>query len=277
MLDYDREAPVYDATRGGDARARAAEAAIEPLLPADTVTIIDVACGTGIVTRRFARPGRRVAGVDLSAGMLSVAAGSLGGRVLIGDARRMPLADGSADAVLMVWLLHMLGPEDCAETLAEAARLLRPGGVLITTVDKNAADFAVASDVSSLLKEVADAAVPGRPDAAEQVVSQAGKAGLVVDGEGEFVGVGQGRSPRAWSRALDRRGYAWMAATDPDVTTELSRRLLRLPDPDVPRPDPRYRLLRFAKPADPDSRRGGGRAAVGSVVIDFLAEGTVRT
>ena len=58
MLDYDREAAHYDATRGGDARADAAADAIQTLLSAGgTVRIADVGCGTGIVTVRLLRPG----------------------------------------------------------------------------------------------------------------------------------------------------------------------------------------------------------------------------
>jgi len=58
VLDYDREAAHYDATRGGDARADAAADAIQTLLPAGgTVRIADVGCGTGIVTVRLLRPG----------------------------------------------------------------------------------------------------------------------------------------------------------------------------------------------------------------------------
>ena len=65
MLDYDREAARYDATRGGDARADAAAGAIETLLPAPArgvARIADVGCGTGIVTVRLLRPGRLVLG-----------------------------------------------------------------------------------------------------------------------------------------------------------------------------------------------------------------------
>jgi 2-polyprenyl-3-methyl-5-hydroxy-6-metoxy-1,4-benzoquinol methylase len=74
MLDYDREAAHYDATRGGDARAEAAAGAIERLLTqvpvgqaAGLVRIADLACGTGIVTVRLAGPGRHVIGMAGSA------------------------------------------------------------------------------------------------------------------------------------------------------------------------------------------------------------------
>ena len=88
MLDYDREAARYDATRGGDARAQAAADAIETLLTgmgAARARIVDVGCGTGIVTVRLARPGRSVAGVERSGGMAAVAATRLPGQITLGD------------------------------------------------------------------------------------------------------------------------------------------------------------------------------------------------
>ena len=108
MLDYDREAAHYDATRGGDARADAAADAIETLLPEGSVRIADVGCGTGIVTVRLVRPGRSVIGIDRSPGMAAVAASRLPGRITLGCVTRIPLASGSVDVVTMVWLLHLL-------------------------------------------------------------------------------------------------------------------------------------------------------------------------
>ncbi|MGW6707080.1 class I SAM-dependent methyltransferase, partial [Streptomyces sp. NPDC054956] len=75
MLDYDAEAGAYDATRGGVPRAEAAAAAVLGLLPAGTGTLLDLGCGTGIVTTRIAaaRPGLRVLGADASYGMAAMA------------------------------------------------------------------------------------------------------------------------------------------------------------------------------------------------------------
>ncbi|MBA8795252.1 ubiquinone/menaquinone biosynthesis C-methylase UbiE [Friedmanniella endophytica] len=139
MLDYDREATRYDATRGGEPRADAAAAAYAALLAdAPAGPVLDLGCGTGLVTRALARAtGRTVLGLDASAGMLGLAAARLPGRVLRGDGARLPARDGSLAAVTAVWLLHLLPAPTVAAVVAEAARVLAPGGLLVTTVDKN--------------------------------------------------------------------------------------------------------------------------------------------
>ncbi|MEV0378733.1 class I SAM-dependent methyltransferase [Nonomuraea sp. NPDC050643] len=174
MLDYDLEAERYDETRGGLARATAAAEAVRALIPGGT--LLDVACGTGLVTRELAGRGLRVLGVDASAGMARVAAGRI--RVALGDSRRLPVRDGSVDAVTTIWLLHLL--DDARPVIAEAARVLRPGGVYVTTVDKRAAH--------------GPGGRPDPPDRAALVVAAAAGHGLRAAGEAEFVGHGQGRS-----------------------------------------------------------------------------------
>ncbi|TDD15402.1 class I SAM-dependent methyltransferase [Nonomuraea diastatica] len=173
MLDYDLEAAHYDETRGGLPRAEAAAEAVRGLLPGGT--LLDVACGTGLVTRELAGRGLRVLGVDASAGMARVAAGRV--RVTLGDGCALPVRDGAVDAVTTIWLLHLL--DDARPVIAEAARVVRPGGVYVTTVDKRAAHG------------------PGGrrhpADAPELVVAEASRHGLRQAGEATFVGHGQGR------------------------------------------------------------------------------------
>ncbi|MEW1907585.1 methyltransferase domain-containing protein [Kitasatospora sp. NPDC085895] len=241
MLDYDGEAATYDATRGGEERAGAAAAAVERLLPPAAALVVDVACGTGIVTARLRRPGRTVLGVDRSGGMAAVAAGRLPGRVVLGDAGRLPLAGGRADAVVLVWLLHLL--PDAGPVLAEAARVLRPGGVVITTVDKNAAAFGTDSDVARLTAPLREAHGRTPADGHRTVLEAGGRHGLRPTAETGFDGTGQGRSPADWRRAVEAGRIPWATAAGPDGSARLCRDLAALPDQDRPRPQPRYRLL----------------------------------
>jgi ubiquinone/menaquinone biosynthesis C-methylase UbiE len=104
VLDYDREAGAYDATRGGEPRAAAAADAVLGLVAEGARELLDVACGTGIVTRRLAagRPGLSVTGVDAAPGMTRMAVTRLPGRVALADSRRLPIPVASFDAVVSV-------------------------------------------------------------------------------------------------------------------------------------------------------------------------------
>ncbi|MFF0162069.1 class I SAM-dependent methyltransferase [Streptomyces sp. NPDC005263] len=246
MLDYDKEADAYDVTRGGEPRAAAAADAVLGLVPEDARRLLDVACGTGIVTRRFAaaRPGLRVTGVDLTYGMARTAAERLPGAIVLADSRRLPFPDGSFDAVTSVWLLHLLDrPGDVRAVVAECARVLRPGGAYVTTVDKAAAHD-VGSDIDAVL-----APRPRRPaqDATEAVTTYAVACGLDPVGRARFPGVGQGRSPRSTAADL-RRGWFTRVPPDDPLAEQFAARLAALPDQDRRRADPVFRVLGFHKP-----------------------------
>lgn len=138
MLSYDDEAEDYDATRGGQERARAAAGAVAELVTTRG-TALDVAGGTGSVSAELARLGWSVLVSDASAGMLGVAQRRLPGRALRATATRLPVRTASVDLVTTIWLLHLLSVADADRVLAEAARVLRPGGAFVTTVDKDLA------------------------------------------------------------------------------------------------------------------------------------------
>ncbi|WEH14379.1 class I SAM-dependent methyltransferase [Streptomyces sp. VNUA24] len=247
MLDYDKEAGDYDALRGGEPRAEAAARAVLGLVPEGTRRLLDIACGTGIVTRRFAaaREGMRVTGLDLTHAMASRAAVRLPGSVVIGDGRRLPFRDGEFDAVTSVWLLHLLGgPEDVRAVVGECARVLRPGGVYVTTVDK-AASHNVGSDIDAVL-----APRPRAPamDPAAAVEEYAAEHGLDVAGHARFPGRGQGRSPRRTVADLRRGWFVTLPPGDP-LADDYAVRLASLPDQDRPRPDPEFSLRAFRKSA----------------------------
>lgn len=234
---YDSEAGRYDASRGGPARADAAAAAILELLPASAWTVLDVAGGTGIVGERL---GRRVIAVDRSFGMASVAAGRLPGRVVLGDAAGLPFADGSMDAVTMIWLMHLL--PDAVGAIGEVARVLRPGGSFVLTVNKADAHYMTDDDIGTVLGPAWRAANPAPVDGRSSVTELAAERGLILAGETTFVGVGQGRSPAHWANYVRDPVSGWPDRCD---VTELCAQLGALPDQDRPREDPVYHLVSF--------------------------------
>lgn len=90
--------------------------------------VLDLACGSAPMAGRLT--GRRYIGLDLSAAEL-VAAAARGVPVVRADARRLPVSDAAVDTVVVSMAL-MLVP--LGATLAEARRVLRPGGKLVATV-----------------------------------------------------------------------------------------------------------------------------------------------
>jgi SAM-dependent methyltransferase len=245
VLDYDKEADAYDASRGGEPRAAAAADAVLGLVPTGARRLLDVACGTGIVTRRLAaaRPALRVTGADLTYGMARMAAVRLPGAILLADSRRLPFPDRTFDAVTSVWLLHLLDTgDDARAVIAECSRVLRPGGVYVTTVDKAAAHD-VGSDIDAVL-----APRPRRPaqDAAEAVTSYAAAQGLAPAGQARFPGRGQGRSPHSTIADL-RRGWFTRLPPGEPLTERFAARLETLPDQGRPRADPVFTVLAFRK------------------------------
>lgn len=102
--------------------------------------LIDLGTGTGRILELFAGAAKRALGFDVNREMLAHARARLAARGLreaqlrIGDIFDLPLEDGVADAVVIHQVLHFL--DDPARAVAEAARLLKPGGRLLI------ADFA---------------------------------------------------------------------------------------------------------------------------------------
>lgn len=96
-------------------------------------TVGDLGCGTGALAAALAPWVERVVAVDREPEMLEAAslrlAGSPGVEVRQGDLQALPLEDGELDAAFCVLVLHLVA--EPRAVLAEAARVLRPGGVLV--------------------------------------------------------------------------------------------------------------------------------------------------
>ncbi|KAF4410168.1 MULTISPECIES: class I SAM-dependent methyltransferase [Streptomyces] len=97
-----------------------------------TGVALDAACGTGRMTALLAERGHRTVGVDSSADMLARARERVpAGEFLLGDLRRLPVADDAMD--LVVCSLALTHVPDLGPVMAEFARVLRPGGHLVTS------------------------------------------------------------------------------------------------------------------------------------------------
>lgn len=97
--------------------------------------VVDIGCGPGNVFAalrdRVGMPAQLV-GVDVAQGGLKIAA-DLGYTPVLADAQQLPFISGFADIVLINGTLHHC--DDMQRVLQEAARLVRPGGLLITDHD----------------------------------------------------------------------------------------------------------------------------------------------
>ncbi len=101
-------------------------------------TVLDMGCGTGVAARAIARRrgfAGRITGIDLSASLAATArrlAGEEGiaDRVEFraGDTRSLDLADGTFDAVVAHTLVSHV--DDPSAVIGEAARVVRPGGMV---------------------------------------------------------------------------------------------------------------------------------------------------
>jgi demethylmenaquinone methyltransferase/2-methoxy-6-polyprenyl-1,4-benzoquinol methylase len=94
-------------------------------LPAGSL-VLDLACGTGDLTRLATGQGHRVIGVDLSAGML--AANCTGAPLVQANCSQLPFPDGAFDGLVCGYALRNF--TDLTDALSETARVLRAGGRL---------------------------------------------------------------------------------------------------------------------------------------------------
>jgi demethylmenaquinone methyltransferase/2-methoxy-6-polyprenyl-1,4-benzoquinol methylase len=110
-------------------------AAVEAVEAGPDDRVLDVACGTGLVSAALVeRWGCRVVGLDQSAAMLGRARARAGTDPRLaerigfveGEAESLPFADGEFDHLTFTYLLRYV--EDPAATLRELARVVKPGG-----------------------------------------------------------------------------------------------------------------------------------------------------
>lgn len=166
-------AEQWDAMRALHIADSQVEAEMADMLAASTPELlVDIGTGTGRMLELFSGKAKRAVGIDRSPEMLRVARGNLtragvaGWELQQGDIMALPLAEASADTVILHQVLHFLQAPEAA--LEETGRVLAPGGRLLI------ADFAP-HDLEELRSKEAHARL-GFSD--EQVSAWLAKAGL---------------------------------------------------------------------------------------------------
>jgi len=116
-------------TEGHDAYWYYRDAFFDRIVPTPGRLTLEVGCGEGRVTRDLVARGHRVVAVDGSPTLLAHAvAADRTSSYVRSDAAALPVADGAFDVV--VAYNSLMDVDDMPGTVAEAARVLRPGGSL---------------------------------------------------------------------------------------------------------------------------------------------------
>lgn len=127
--DYRRQATTYDRTR--QASPSVLRALLAAIQGAPGPELLDIGGGTGNYSAALAGHGYRSTVVDASSAMLARATDK-GLTTTCADATQLPFPDGSADAVILVSMLHHV--PDWRTALHESARVLRANGRLAAVV-----------------------------------------------------------------------------------------------------------------------------------------------
>jgi ArsR family transcriptional regulator len=134
---FRRQGADWDEMRALDLPAAAVEEAVLSVIGGDPGLLLDIGTGTGRLLELLSPRVSGALGVDASRAMLALARSRLAKPELShcavrqADMYRLPLGDAVFDTVVLQMVLHYA--EDPAAALAEAARVLRPGGCLIVT------------------------------------------------------------------------------------------------------------------------------------------------
>jgi ArsR family transcriptional regulator len=133
---FEAHAATWDSVRSLHVADSEVERAISDLLADRPLgALLDIGTGTGRMLELFASQADSAIGIDRSSEMLRLArvkleaAGVEGASLRQGDMYALPLSERSADSIILHQVLHYAQQPGAA--IAEAARVLRPGGLLL--------------------------------------------------------------------------------------------------------------------------------------------------
>ena len=165
---------------------------------ATATIVVDLACGSGPMSRELAQPGRTIVGLDLSEHELALASQRGPGPWVRADALQLPFKDASIDVVTSSMGLVVVQP--LTRVIEEVARVLRPGGVLGRDRPRDSAARPERSEGPH---------ADQRPAAYQAAVSGTSRADRICPNAAAAWDAGRRRCPRAlsvWHSFSRRRG-----------------------------------------------------------------------
>lgn len=123
----------------------------------DSMTVLDVGCGTGAHLEAYVESGASCFGLDASPAMLEQATARLGNRcdLKLGDATALPYEDSSFDLVFAALFLHELDVSVRAAALSEIARVVKQEGRILI-IDYRSGSLRMKGYVARSLSTVAE-------------------------------------------------------------------------------------------------------------------------
>ena len=165
--------------------------------------VVDLGAGTGLLSLALAPRVRELIAVDISERMLerlddaAIADGIHNIQIVAADLRRLPLEDESATLIVSNYAFHHLDDAGKELALAEARRILRPGGRLV--ICDMMFSLSLEPRDRRLIAEKVVALLRRGPAGAVRVLRNAGR---VLAGRWE-----QPAPPETWEEMLSGRGF----------------------------------------------------------------------
>ncbi len=183
--------------------------------------VVDIGCGGGRLVRELAGLGARVVGVEISERQLAAALardGGTGARYLIGRGEALPLDDGSVDIAVFMRTLHHVPAAAQTAALREAARVLRPDGVVYVVEPLAEGDY---FELVSMIEDELEAR-----ESAQRALRDAARAGLELETTVEYdvaITVANLAALRSRVVSVDPERAAMFDAREGELAAALSR------------------------------------------------------